>query len=336
MTDLPASWQTDPTGRHDHRYWDGTAWTENVADAGIASIDPYEPAAAPESTTASGWGSPGEPTETTADEAEPTEVAPAPSGWASAPTAIVPGVSGDAPTEISQPAVPPTGPSSLADRPAPTPPTEPTPSPSDGAGGGDARRNLLIGAAILLVVAVVAFLAISGDDDDASTDVVADRIVASLNESQPGISDKDASCMADFIVDEVGADRLQDVDWDSDTPPSGDLGNDVTDAYAEAVSKCDVDLSDEGGGSDTTDPGSTDDSTGGLGDVGDIDAFKDLLAEQYEATLGLSSEQSRCLADAMGQAIKEGKLDQQDAFGDFFEYLDACDISLSELSGSTG
>jgi hypothetical protein len=38
----PAGWQPDPTGKHDHRYWDGTAWTEHVANAGVASIDPYE------------------------------------------------------------------------------------------------------------------------------------------------------------------------------------------------------------------------------------------------------------------------------------------------------
>jgi hypothetical protein len=142
--------------------------------------------------------------------------------------------------------------------------------------------------------------------------------------------------MADYIVDEVSADRLKGVDWDADATPPGDLGRDITDAYAKAVSKCKVDLSDSTGGGDTatTDLGSTDSNTGGLGDVGDVDAFKDLLTKQYESTLGLSHEKAQCLADAMGKAIKEGKLDQQDAFGDFFDYLDSCHISLSELSGT--
>ena len=45
MSDNPAGWQPDPTGKHDHRYWDGTQWTENVSDAGVASTDPYEAAA---------------------------------------------------------------------------------------------------------------------------------------------------------------------------------------------------------------------------------------------------------------------------------------------------
>jgi hypothetical protein len=36
----PAAWMTDPTGRHESRYWDGTAWTGHVADAGVAAEDP--------------------------------------------------------------------------------------------------------------------------------------------------------------------------------------------------------------------------------------------------------------------------------------------------------
>jgi actin-like ATPase involved in cell morphogenesis len=35
-----AAWHHDPTGRHQHRYWDGAAWTADVSDAGVAAIDP--------------------------------------------------------------------------------------------------------------------------------------------------------------------------------------------------------------------------------------------------------------------------------------------------------
>ena len=35
----PADWYTDPSGRHQHRYWDGTAWTNHVANSGIQSVD---------------------------------------------------------------------------------------------------------------------------------------------------------------------------------------------------------------------------------------------------------------------------------------------------------
>ena len=55
MVDEPAaassaSWYPDPLGRHEHRYWDGSEWTEHVSDAGALTTDPLattsaEPAA---------------------------------------------------------------------------------------------------------------------------------------------------------------------------------------------------------------------------------------------------------------------------------------------------
>jgi uncharacterized protein YxjI len=38
--DAPAGWHPDPLGRHEHRYWDGTQWTEHVASHGKQSVDP--------------------------------------------------------------------------------------------------------------------------------------------------------------------------------------------------------------------------------------------------------------------------------------------------------
>lgn len=35
-------WYEDPMGRHQHRYWDGTAWTQDVADSGQTSVDPLD------------------------------------------------------------------------------------------------------------------------------------------------------------------------------------------------------------------------------------------------------------------------------------------------------
>ena len=43
-------WQPDPTGRHELRYWSGTAWTDDVSDQGATSKDPVNagpPAGAP-------------------------------------------------------------------------------------------------------------------------------------------------------------------------------------------------------------------------------------------------------------------------------------------------
>lgn len=36
----PAAWHPDPTAAHEYRWWDGTRWTEHVADGGQASVDP--------------------------------------------------------------------------------------------------------------------------------------------------------------------------------------------------------------------------------------------------------------------------------------------------------
>ncbi len=43
MTDVQspeANWYPDPGGRHEHRYWDGTQWTEHVSRAGQQYTDP--------------------------------------------------------------------------------------------------------------------------------------------------------------------------------------------------------------------------------------------------------------------------------------------------------
>jgi hypothetical protein len=37
---VPAAWHPDPTGRHAHRFWDGTTWTAHVADGGQLALDP--------------------------------------------------------------------------------------------------------------------------------------------------------------------------------------------------------------------------------------------------------------------------------------------------------
>ena len=36
-------WYPDPARRHEHRYWDGSAWTEHVSTAGVAATAPVTP-----------------------------------------------------------------------------------------------------------------------------------------------------------------------------------------------------------------------------------------------------------------------------------------------------
>lgn len=40
--DGPGRWATDPTGRHELRWWSGTRWTDHVADAGDTATDPLD------------------------------------------------------------------------------------------------------------------------------------------------------------------------------------------------------------------------------------------------------------------------------------------------------
>ena len=100
----PAGWFPDPSRRHEHRYWDGRAWTEHVADHGIAGTDSLE-APAPQtsalqpspalSATAETTPAPVPATATSAfaaaGVAPPPSVPTTPSGWfAPAPTQMGP------------------------------------------------------------------------------------------------------------------------------------------------------------------------------------------------------------------------------------------------------
>ncbi len=61
-----ARWAGDPSGRHAFRYWDGSRWTDHVADGAVA------PASVPETTEA-----PGTPAVTeTAERVSPSDVEP--------------------------------------------------------------------------------------------------------------------------------------------------------------------------------------------------------------------------------------------------------------------
>lgn len=41
--DVEAGWLPDPTGRFEHRYWDGAWWTHHVSRGGTSAVDPPRP-----------------------------------------------------------------------------------------------------------------------------------------------------------------------------------------------------------------------------------------------------------------------------------------------------
>lgn len=42
MSTTPANWYPDPTGRHELRYWNGSAWTDHVSTNGQQATDPVQ------------------------------------------------------------------------------------------------------------------------------------------------------------------------------------------------------------------------------------------------------------------------------------------------------
>ena len=40
FTGVAPGWFTDPSGRHQQRYWSGSEWTEHVMDTGMPGTDP--------------------------------------------------------------------------------------------------------------------------------------------------------------------------------------------------------------------------------------------------------------------------------------------------------
>lgn len=309
MTDSTPGWQPDPTGTHDHRYWDGSQWTDNVSDGGVASTDAYEPAVSAGDAT----------------------VADTPVVAADAPAPSAPDATAAWPTASDAPASWPTTPGAPG-APAPPPPYVPTNPVSSG--GGGSKKGLLVGGGILaaVAIAVVAFLALGGGDDES----VRTQLASTL-QRESNLSDSDAECVADFFVDELGEDAFDGVDFDAAEAPE-QIDQAFTENGPAAIEKCNIDESAFGGSTDTTDTteGSTDGGhSGGLTDSAALpDNFEDILADTYEEAFDLSREKAECLAGNLTKAIEDGSLDQEQVMTDFLDYLADCDISMEEIGAN--
>lgn len=55
-----AAWHTDPSGRHQFRWWDGTRWTDQVADNGVVGVEALPPPAS-SAAVETGPGAPASP-----------------------------------------------------------------------------------------------------------------------------------------------------------------------------------------------------------------------------------------------------------------------------------
>jgi hypothetical protein len=218
---------------------------------------------------------------------------------------------------------------------APPPPTfsPPAVAPADGDGaGGGSRRRLLLGVAVVVVLAIIAGVLLLGGGGDEDLQARISKEIRSGGQS--GLSEKEADCLAGELIDEVGADKLKDVDFSADEPPKA-IADELNDAFVAAIPTCKIDLSDDDG-TDATPGASTGGSTATTLNADQLDQFRDMLSQQYKDNLGLSDEKANCLANTMADAIERGELDENQSFESFFQYLTACDISVSELGGPAG
>jgi hypothetical protein len=255
-------WHPDPSGRHEHRYWDGSRWTDDVADAGVAATDPLPGVAEPG----------GEPTATT-----PTVDASAP---------------GDEPTTVAEPTqtFPTPGPPT---RPYPVQPGDPGPQDWSGApvpSAAPPRKGppaaLIVGIVVLVVALAggVAFAVIRDDDDtteisdrhtttteavdestddtlvDATTttegpgadvgaesdlvDMMADEIATS---SGGAITHEEAVCMSEVMLDRLGIAKLAEIGQSNTADPFEEMTPAEQAEIFTAVVECAPEAMMEGG-----------------------------------------------------------------------------------------
>jgi hypothetical protein len=108
------------------------------------------------------------------------------------------------------------------------------------AGGFSMRRTPLIGTVLVLALSVGAGACSSDKKDD--PDDIRKELSEQLQKGEDGLSKKEADCFADVLIEEVGADKLADVDFSADEPPK-ELQGAFAKAAVKAVSDCDIDLS---------------------------------------------------------------------------------------------
>lgn len=84
----------------------------------------------------------------------------------------------------------------------------------------------------------VAALVGCGSGGGSSRSEIETKVAAQLTEE--GLTAKEAACFAKVLVDEIGVDKLKDVDFSADAPPA-ELQDDIISASTKALSDCKID-----------------------------------------------------------------------------------------------
>lgn len=252
-------WQPDPTTRHEYRYWDGSQWTDDVSDGGVTAVDPVDGSGA---AAAAGY-----PSSDATQAMDPATQAygSAPYGGAPAPGAGTPppGVTPSYQGYGADPYASSYGGGS--GQMPPGPPAKKGPNPAliigiavvvllllgGGAfallGGGDDDGDDTAAGTTTTTAADSTTTSTpddttttteedvddttatteTTDDSAASGDSLVPLIAEGIQESAPELTDEQAECIAQVIVDEVGIEQLAEIGANGDT----------TDAFSQLTSE---------------------------------------------------------------------------------------------------
>jgi hypothetical protein len=183
----------------------------------------------------------------------------------------------------------------------------------------------------LLITIALATAACGGGDGDGKKAEYVDAIAATFtNDESLSVSDDDAACLAEDMVDVIGVDRLEDAGVEP-AEIAADEDNEEFQKVAEQLSEAEANE---------------------LVDVifdGDCVDFGAIMAESIlaDASGDISDEQATCIGDAFAdneafkgafaQSLLSGAEEDPDldaAMGDIFEIFETCDVSLEDLAGS--
>lgn len=98
------------------------------------------------------------------------------------------------------------------------------------------RRTPLLGVAASLCL-ILGSAGCGGEDKDRSAADIKKDLSANLQDNDPELDKETADCFADVIVDEVGLEKLKDIDLTDDEPASGD-DEEIAAAAGRAVQEC--------------------------------------------------------------------------------------------------
>ena len=282
MSEQSGAWQADPFGRHQYRWWNGSEWTDQVADDGVTSVDPAtaEGAAAAADGSPPGEVPPGDATTPGAEAGDPTQPIGAVPGEVPPPTATGWGAPQAPDATAAMPAAPAPGPSAPVEE-------QPTKRLS-----GNAPALILGGILLLALIGAAAWLLLGGDDDEVSRE----ELVAAL--SSGDIDESEAGCMIDRLEGSIGLDRLAEIDRDASVATESEEAQ-IQDARGRCTGS-----DEEAAGDDAADD-DADEDEGSEGDDGsEVIDPEDAEALAMQMFGNLDEEQVQCLGEEIA-ALEE-------------------------------